>query len=183
MCVILFVVSFLVNFWRAGVTFFAKTSTGLTNRSALVQQNGRILGHRCWFKVFQLRLHATRTSWQGLGLKFWDVRGHDGRTLVATCLGSHSDSIVSRVPVGSCKLESNWKLQKPKNLKAFCSVRWLLEVFLVFAEFAGFRAGGRLPFGWLYWILYCALLAPLTPSRLLPRFRPDRRWIFQSIPL
>ena len=33
---------------------------------------------------------------------------------------------------------------------AFCSVRWLLEVFLVVAEFLGFRAGGRLPFEWLY---------------------------------
>ena len=81
---------------------------------------------------------------------------------------------------------------------AFCSVRWLLEVFLVVAEFAGFRAGGRLPFGWLYWMLYCPLLAPLAPSRLLPKFSarkedesrsfsqsPERRWItiFQSIPL
>ena len=52
----------------------------------------------------------------------------------------------------------------------FCSVRWLLEVFLVVAEFAGFRAGGRLPFGWLYWIIYCPLWAPLAPSRFLPRF-------------
>ena len=53
---------------------------------------------------------------------------------------------------------------------AFCSVRWLLEVFLVVAEFAGFRAGGRLPFGWLYWIVYFPLLAPLAPSRLVPKF-------------
>ena len=50
-----------------------------------------------------------------------------------------------------------WK----KVPSAFCSVRWLLEVVLVVAEFAGFRAGGRLPFGWLYWILYCPCWPPL----------------------
>jgi hypothetical protein len=66
---------------------------------------------------------------------------------------------------------------------AFCSVRWLLEVFLVVAEFAGFRAGGRLPFGWLHWILYCPLLAPLAPSRLLPKFSArteDESWSFSQ---
>ena len=45
---------------------------------------------------------------------------------------------------------------------AFCSLRWLLEVFLAVAEFVDFRADGRLPFKWLYWILYCPLLAPLA---------------------
>ena len=44
---------------------------------------------------------------------------------------------------------------------AFCGGRWLLEVFLAVAEFVGFRAGGRLPFEWLYWMLHCPLLAPL----------------------
>ena len=34
-----------------------------------------------------------------------------------------------------------------KGPSAFCSVGCLLEVFLVVAEFAGFRAGGRLLFG------------------------------------
>ena len=49
-----------------------------------------------------------------------------------------------------------------EGASAFCSLRWLLEVFLAVAEFVGFRAGGRLPFEWLYWILYCPL-APLAP--------------------
>ena len=50
-----------------------------------------------------------------------------------------------------------------EGASAFCSLRWLLEVFLAVEEFAGFRKGGRLPFEWLYWILYCPLLAPLAP--------------------
>ena len=41
-----------------------------------------------------------------------------------------------------------------EGASAFCSLRW---------EFAGFRAGGRLPFEWLYWILCCPLLGPLAP--------------------
>ena len=44
---------------------------------------------------------------------------------------------------------------------AFCSLRWLLEVFLAVAEFVNFLAGGWLLFEWLYWMLYCPLLAPL----------------------
>ena len=44
-----------------------------------------------------------------------------------------------------------------EGASAFCSVRWLLEVVLAVAEFVGFREGGRLPFEWLYWILYCPL--------------------------
>ena len=48
-----------------------------------------------------------------------------------------------------------------EGASAFCSLRWLLEVFLAVEEFVGFRAGGRLPFDWLYWILYCPLSAPL----------------------
>ena len=50
-----------------------------------------------------------------------------------------------------------------EGASALCSLRWLLEVFLAVAEFVGFRAGGRLPFESLYWILYCPLLAPLAP--------------------
>ena len=50
-----------------------------------------------------------------------------------------------------------------EGASAFCSLRWLLEVFLAVEEFAGFRKGGRLPFEWLYWILYCPLLASLAP--------------------
>ena len=62
-----------------------------------------------------------------------------------------------------------------EGLSAFCSVRWLLEVFLVVAEFAGFRAGGRLPFGWLYWILYSPLLAPLPPLDSYRSFQPGQK--------
>ena len=71
---------------------------------------------------------------------------------------------------------------------AFCSVRWLLKVFLAVAEFVDDRAGGRLVFEWLHWILYCPLLAPLAPldSRLLPKFsarKEQESWSFQSTPL
>ena len=58
-----------------------------------------------------------------------------------------------------------------KAHQPFATLRWLLEVFLAVAEFVGFRAGGRLPFTWLYWILYCpllALLAPLDSYRSFP---------------
>ena len=69
---------------------------------------------------------------------------------------------------------------------AFCSLRWLLEVFLAVAEFLGFRAGGRLPFEWLYWILYCPLLAPLSLLDSYRSFSAQKEhelWSFQSIPL
>ena len=42
-----------------------------------------------------------------------------------------------------------------EGASAVCSLKWLLEVFLAVAECVGIRAGGRLPFKWLYWILYC----------------------------
>ena len=61
-----------------------------------------------------------------------------------------------------------------EGASAFCSLRWLLEVFLAVAEFVGFRAGGRLPFEWLYWILYCPLLAPLAPLDSYRSFRPRK---------
>ena len=48
-----------------------------------------------------------------------------------------------------------------EGASAFCSLRWLLEVFLAVAEFVGFREGGRLPFEWLYWIFYCPCWSPL----------------------
>ena len=70
-----------------------------------------------------------------------------------------------------------------EGASALCSLRWLLEVFLAVAEFVGFRAGGRLL---LYWILYCPLLAPPCPSRLLPKFSAQKEHelsFFQSIPL
>ena len=61
-----------------------------------------------------------------------------------------------------------------ESASAFCSLRWLLEVFLAIAEFVGFRAGGRLPFDWLYWILYCPLLAPLAPLDSYQSFQPRK---------
>ena len=61
-----------------------------------------------------------------------------------------------------------------KEDAAFCSRRWLLDVFLAVAEFVGFRAGGRLPFEWLYWILYCSLLAPLAPLDSYRSFQPRK---------
>ena len=61
-----------------------------------------------------------------------------------------------------------------EGASAFCSLRWLLEVFLAVAEFVGFRAGGRLPCEWLYWILYCPLLAPLAPLDSYRSFQPRK---------
>ena len=49
-----------------------------------------------------------------------------------------------------------------------------LRVFLAVAEFVGFRAGGRLVFKWLYWILYCPLLAPLAPLDSYRSFQPRK---------
>ncbi len=68
---------------------------------------------------------------------------------------------------------------------AFCSLRWLLEVFLAVAEFVGFRAGSRLPFEWLYWILYCPLLAPLAPLDSYRSFRPRKNmnYVFSVDPV
>ena len=60
-------------------------------------------------------------------------------------------------------------------------------MFLAVAEFVGFRAGGRLPFEWLYWILYCPLWAPLAPldsyRSFLSAQKEHELWSFQSIPL
>ena len=73
-----------------------------------------------------------------------------------------------------------------EGASAFCSLRWLLEVFLAVAEFVGFRAGGRLPFEWLHWVLLLPLVGPPCPSRLLPKFSAQKEhelWFFQSIPL
>ena len=61
-----------------------------------------------------------------------------------------------------------------KAHQPFATLRWLLEVFLAVAEFVGFRAGGRLPFEWLYWILYCPLLAPLAPLDSYRSFPPRK---------
>ena len=73
---------------------------------------------------------------------------------------------------------------------SFRVVAWLLEVFLAVAEFVGFRAGGRLPFEWLYWTLYGKLygflVGPPCPSGLLPTFsawKEHESSSFQSIPL
>ena len=73
-----------------------------------------------------------------------------------------------------------------EGASAFCSLRWLLEVFLAVEEFVGFRAGGRLPFEWLYWILYCPLSAPLAPLDSYRSFKSRKNMnhdLFQSIPL
>ena len=72
-----------------------------------------------------------------------------------------------------------------EGASAFCSLRWLLEVFLAVAEFVGFRAGGRLPFEWLYWILYCPLLAPLAPLDSYRSFRPRKNmnYVFSVDPV
>ena len=64
-----------------------------------------------------------------------------------------------------------------ENASAFCSLRWLLEMFLAVAEFVGFRAGGRLPFEWLYWIFYCPLLAPLAPPTRITQKTKDNNGI------
>ena len=61
-----------------------------------------------------------------------------------------------------------------EGASAFCSLRWLLEVFLAVEEFVGFRAGGRLPFDWLYWIFYCPLSAPLAPLDSYRSFQPRK---------
>ena len=61
-----------------------------------------------------------------------------------------------------------------EGASALCSLRWWLEVFLAVAEFVGFRAGGRLPFESLYWILYCPLLAPLAPLDSYRSFQPRK---------
>ena len=61
-----------------------------------------------------------------------------------------------------------------KAHQPFAALRWLLEVFLAVEEFVGFRAGGRLPFEWLYWILYCPLLAPLAPLDSYRSFPPRK---------
>ena len=61
-----------------------------------------------------------------------------------------------------------------EGASALCSLGWLLEVFLAGAEFVGFRAGGRLPFESLYWILYCPLLAPLAPLDSYRSFQPRK---------
>ena len=73
-----------------------------------------------------------------------------------------------------------------EGASALCSLGWLLEVFLAGAEFVGFRAGGRLPFESLYWILYCPLLAPLAPLDSYRSFSAQKEYelsFFQSIPL
>ena len=64
--------------------------------------------------------------------------------------------------------------------------RWkekMLEVFLVVAEFAGFRAGGRLPVGWLHWISTVPCWLPLAPSRLPPSFQSGQKLLIHSINL
>ena len=71
---------------------------------------------------------------------------------------------------------------------AFCSpYRWLLEVFLAVEKFVGFRAGGWLPFEWLYLLnTLLPLVGPPCPSRLLPKFSAQKEyesWSCQSIPL
>ena len=63
---------------------------------------------------------------------------------------------------------------KRRRISLLQPYRWLLEVFLVVAEFVGLRAGGRLPFEWLYWILYCPLWAPLAPLDSYRSFQPRK---------
>ena len=72
-----------------------------------------------------------------------------------------------------------------EGASAFCSLRWLLEVFLAVAEFVGFR---RWPAS--IWMIVLNTLMPLVgppcPSRLLPKFAAQKEhelWSFQSIPL
>ena len=103
--------------------------------------------------------------------------------------GLHIRCCLNPVEVSILLFRSVWWLEclPPKESpSAFCSVRWLLEVFLAVAEFVGLRAGGRLPFEWLYWIRYCPFVGPPCPSRLLPKFstrKEHESWSFQSIPL
>ena len=83
--------------------------------------------------------------------------------------------------VSSCGLIVCFK----EGPSAFCSARWLLEVFLVVGAFVGFRAGGRLPIEWLYWNTSLPLVGPACPSTLLPKFfSPEKKMnhLFRSIP-
>ena len=72
-----------------------------------------------------------------------------------------------------------------EGASAFCSLRWLLEVFLAVAE-CGFSR--RWPAS--IWMIVLNTLVPLVgppcPSRLLPKFAAQKEhelWYFQSIPL
>ena len=73
-----------------------------------------------------------------------------------------------------------------EGASAFCSLRWLLEVFLAVEEFVGFSR--RWPAS--IWMIVLNTLLPLVgppcPSRLLPKFSAQKEhesWSFQSIPL
>ena len=131
-----------------------------------------------------------------LGRLFWAkpvLRRFSGPRIGSVGASCFVDDFVScwgkRVHIGCClnpvEVEGSFLLFRfvwwldflvlKEGASAFCSLRWLLEVFLAVAEFVGFRAGGRLPFEWLYSILYCPLLCPLqTPTEV---FSPERTWI------
>ena len=100
--------------------------------------------------------------------------------------GVHIDCCLNPVEVSFLLFRFVWWLDcllLKEGASAFCSLRWLLEVFLAAAEFLGFREGGRLPFEWLYWILYYPLLAPLAPLDSYPAQKEHELWSFQSVPL
>ena len=65
---------------------------------------------------------------------------------------------------------------------AFCSVGWLLDVLLAVAEFLCFRASGRFPCAWLYWIFCRPLRTPHCPFRLSPTVsarKQEKLWSLQ----
>ena len=92
----------------------------------------------------------------------------------------------SRVHIGCClnPVEGSFLLFRfvwwldclllKEGASACCSLRWLLEVFLAVAEFVGFAQVVGFPFEWLYWILYCPLLAPLAPLDSYRSFQPRK---------
>ena len=100
-------------------------------------------------------------------------------------LGKRSAYRLLLEPTWSLRLVA-WLFAAKRRRISLLHLRWLLEVFLAVAEFVGFRTGCRLPFEWLYWILYCPLLAPLAPLDSYRIFQPRKNMncdFFQSIPL
>ena len=78
----------------------------------------------------------------------------------------------------------DWLLLK-EDASAFCSLRWLFEVFLAVEKFVGLR---RWPAS--IWMIVLNTLVPLVGPlplyRLLPKFAAQKEhklWSFQSIPL
>ena len=73
-----------------------------------------------------------------------------------------------------------------EGASAFCSLRWLLEVFLAVAEFVGFSRRRSASIWMIVLNTLLPLVGPPCPSRLLPKFSAQKEHelcFFQSIPL